>query len=114
MLSCVNVVGTLAPGPVVMTMMYVFPVNMSMKAENCEFRTSMPWNCDCVFEQLNLNCLMMLEIRSKRCVSYCWELRGEVTESVCTQQEEEVCGEQNDGGWQHTTTPLTRAWRCAR
>ena len=42
MFNCVNVVGTFAPGPVVITIIYVLPVNVSMNAENCELRTSIP------------------------------------------------------------------------
>ena len=69
MLSCVSVVGTLAAEPAMMTIMYVLPVKRSIKAENCELRTSIPCSWLCVFEQDSLNCLMMLETRSKRWLS---------------------------------------------
>ena len=36
-------------------------------------KLTMPWNCDWVLEHDNLNCLMMFEILSNRCVSYCCE-----------------------------------------
>lgn len=71
-LSCVkDVVGVvLAPVALAMIiMMYVLPVNMSMYAVKCELRTSMAWNCDWDLEQLILNCLMILDIRSNRWLS---------------------------------------------
>jgi hypothetical protein len=54
MLSCVKVLGV-ELSDFMITMMYVLPVNRSMKAEKSELRTSIPWNCDCVLLQLSLN-----------------------------------------------------------
>ena len=66
-LSVVAAVWT--PGCEMITMMYVLAVKASMKAQNRELRTSIPWNCDCALPQESLNCFTMLDIFSKRWAS---------------------------------------------
>mmetsp|Transcript_11662 Transcript_11662/g.24041 ORF Transcript_11662/g.24041 Transcript_11662/m.24041 type:complete len:232 (-) Transcript_11662:632-1327(-) len=56
-------------GLLTITIMYVLTVNWSMYAVNREFWTCIPWNCDWALPQLNLNCLIMLEIFSNRWAS---------------------------------------------
>ncbi len=66
MFNCVREVGMRLPVPVVIIIIYVLPVNMSIYAVKCELRTSIAWNCDCDFEQLILNCLIIFDMRSNR------------------------------------------------